>query len=293
MKRNPTRGSIAPRRLALPFALGLLALNALAMAAPVTAAPPSSTDLAITKVDSPDPVRVGSSLTYSIGVENRGPLAAGGVTVTDSLPKGVDFVSATTSAGTCAQQSRKVTCALGTIPFGGAVNYSGAVSVKIVVTPRQAGTITNTATVKGSQKDPVASNNSASATTRVLPAPTCGGIAATVVGTPGDDVLGGTSGPDVIVALGGNDTIRSGAGRDLICAGAGKDFVVAGSAADRIFGGAGGDRLLGRGGPDVIKGGRGADLLKGGNGSDRLRGGAGFDRCLGGPGDDSVRGCER
>jgi uncharacterized repeat protein (TIGR01451 family) len=276
-------------------ALGLVALAALALAASVGAAPKApagSTDLAITKTDSPDPVRVGSSLTYSIGVENRGPLAASGVTVTDSLPKGVDLVSAATPTGTCAQQNRKLTCALGSIPFGG-INYSGAATVTIVVIPRQAGTITNTATVKGSEKDPVASNNSASVATRVLPAPTCRGVAATVVGTPGADVLSGTSGPDVIVALGGNDTIRGGAGRDLICAGAGKDFVVGGSAADRIFGSAGGDRLLGRGGPDVIEAGGGGDLLKGGAGGDRLLGGAGFDRCLGGAGRDFDRGCER
>jgi uncharacterized repeat protein (TIGR01451 family) len=256
-----------------------------------TAAPAASTDLAITKADSPDPVRVGASLTYSIGVENHGPLAASG-TVTDPLPKGVDLVSAASAAGTCARQNRKVTCSLGSIPFGG-VNYSGAATVTIVVIPRQAGTITNTATVKGAQKDPVPGNNSASATTRVLSAPLCQGVAATVVGTPADDVLSGTSGPDVIVGFGGNDTIRAGAGRDLICAGAGADLVVGGSAADHIFGAAGNDHLFGGGGPDLIEAGRGADLLKGGKGNDRLRGGAGVDRCLDGPGRDSVQGCER
>jgi uncharacterized repeat protein (TIGR01451 family) len=292
MSQHPLTRLIAGRGLGLSTALGIVALAALAPAAPGVAAPAASTDLAITKTDSPDPVHVGSALTYSIGVENLGPLAASGVTVTDSLPKGVDLASAASSSGTCAQQKRKVTCALGSIPFGG-VNYSGAATVRIVVIPRQPGTITNTATVKGSQKDPVGRNNSASATTQVLQAPTCRGVAATVVGTPGADVLSGTSGPDVIVALGGNDTINSGAGRDLICAGAGNDFVSGGSAADRIFGAGGGDRLLGRGGPDVIKAGPGADLLKGGKGSDRLRGGAGLDRCLGGPGRNSIRSCER
>jgi uncharacterized repeat protein (TIGR01451 family) len=291
MSQHPLTRLISGRRL-LSTAFGIVALAALALAAAGVAAPAGSTDLAITKADNPDPVRVGSALTYSIGVENLGPLAAGGVTVTDSLPKSVDFVSAASSSGTCTQQKRKVTCALGSIPFGG-VNYSGAATVRIVVTPRQLGTITNTATVKGSQKDPVGRNDSASATTQVLQAPTCRGVTATVVGTPGADVLSGTSGPDVIVALGGNDTIHSGAGRDLICAGAGNDFVSSGSAADRIFGAGGGDRLLGRGGPDVIKAGPGGDLLNGGKGSDRLRGGAGLDRCLGGLGRNSIRGCER
>jgi uncharacterized repeat protein (TIGR01451 family) len=66
---------------------------ALAFAAVGTAAPPGSTDLAITKTDSPDPVNVGSTLTYTIQVQNLGPNAATGVAVTDQLPKGVDFVS--------------------------------------------------------------------------------------------------------------------------------------------------------------------------------------------------------
>lgn len=291
MKRNSMGHLIARRRLGVSMAGAIVSLVALGLATSGAAAPPASTDLGITKSDSPDPVRVGSTLTYTIGVENHGPQAASGVTVTDALPKGVDFVSASASAGTCAQQNRKVTCALGSIPFGG-VNYNGAATVTLAVIPRQAGTITNTATVKGSTKDSVASNDSASATTRVLGAPTCRGVAATVVGTPGSDVLTGTSGPDVVVAFGGNDSVRTGAGRDLICAGAGSDRVLAGSAADRIFGSTGGDHLLGRGGPDVIKAGAGKDVLKGGRGADRLRGGAGFDRCVGGPGRNSIRGCE-
>jgi uncharacterized repeat protein (TIGR01451 family) len=267
---------------------GIFSLAMVALAGSGAAAPAGSTDLGITKVDSPDPVRVGSPLTYAIGVENHGPLAASGVTVTDDLPRGVDLAS--TSGGQCAGKGRKVSCRIGAVPFG--VDY-GATKITITVIPRQAGTITNTASVKGDQKDPVHANDSASATTRVLGTATCRGVAATVVGTAGHDVLGGSGGPDVIVAFGGDDTIRSGAGQDLICAGAGDDLVFAGSAADRVFGASGRDILRGRGGPDLIKAGPGNDFLSGGRGSDRLRGGAGFDRCHGGPGRDLIRGCER
>lgn len=276
--------------IALPVAALLLA-SVFANAG--SAAPSGSANLKITKSDSPDPARVGSNLTYAIGVENLGPAPATGVTVTDNLPKGVDLVSATGPAGACAVQGGKVTCGLGSLdPVG--VNYGGAqVTVTIVVVPRAAGTIRNTATVKGDQKDPVNANNKATASTRVLGAPTCRGVAATVVGTGGADVLLGTPGPDVIVALGGNDRIVSRAGRDLVCAGGGSDFIGAGTAADRVFAGAGADRLLGRGGPDLLKGSGGNDLLKGGGGGDRLRGGGGVDRCLGGAGADSIRGCER
>jgi uncharacterized repeat protein (TIGR01451 family) len=276
--------------IALPIAVLLLAF---VFANAGSAAPSGSANLKITKSDSPDPARVGSNLTYTIGVENLGPAPATGVTVTDNLPKGVDLVSATGPAGACAVQGGKVTCGLGALaPVG--VNYGGAqVTATIVVVPRATGTIRNTATVKGDQKDPVNANNKATASTRVLGTPTCRGVAATVSGTGGDDVLLGTPGPDVIVAFAGNDRIVSRAGRDLVCAGGGADSIGAGTAADRVFAGPGPDRLLGRGGPDLLKGSGGNDVLKGGRGADRLRGGRGADRCLGGAGVDSVRGCER
>jgi uncharacterized repeat protein (TIGR01451 family) len=264
---------------------------ALIPATAATAAPAGSADLAITNSDSPDPVGVGTPLTYTIGVRNLGPDAASGVTVTDQLAKGVDFVSATSTAGTCARKGRKITCRLGLLGTP-AVNYAPA-TVTVVVVPRKIGVIANTASVQGDQKDPVASNNKAVATTTVVgPLASCRGVVATIAGTGGNDFLVGTPGPDVIVAFRGNDTIASLGGRDLVCAGAGNDFIGAGSAADRVFGGAGGDRLLGRGGPDVLKGGAGGDVLKGQRGADRLRGGRGIDRCLGGGGADSVRGCE-
>ncbi len=59
------------------FRLALALVPALLFAATVfanagSAAPPAA-NLKITKSDSPDPVRAGASLTYSIGVENLGP----------------------------------------------------------------------------------------------------------------------------------------------------------------------------------------------------------------------------
>jgi uncharacterized repeat protein (TIGR01451 family) len=250
-------------------------------------------DLRIAKADSPDPVVAGSVLTYAIEVDNLGPNAAAGVTVTDQLPKNVDLVSATASGGQCALKGRKVTCSLGTIPVFAGTYVTGR-TVSISVIPRKVGTIVNTANVKGGQKDPVGSNNKATATTLVTgPAKACRGLPVTILGTRGNDVLVGSGGPDVIASFGGDDTIFAFGGRDLICAGGGRDYVGAGTAADRVFGGSGGDRLLGRGGPDLLRGNAGNDVLKGNRGADRLRGGSGSDRCEGGSGGDSVRGCER
>jgi uncharacterized repeat protein (TIGR01451 family) len=270
-------------------------LSLAAVIAAIVYAPASGdrADLGVVKTDSPDPVAVGSTLTYTIQVYNLGPQEATGVTVTDTLPGRVSFVSASPSSGTCRRKDKRVTCAIGNLAAD--ATKANAVTISIQVRPTKAGKIDNTATVDGVEKDPVGKNNKAKASTTVVVAPvvpTCRGIGATVTGTPGDDRLAGTGGPDVIAALGGNDTIRGFAGRDLICAGSGNDRVAAGSAADRVFGGAGADRLRGRGGPDLLAGNPGDDVLAGNRGRDRLRGGRGMDACFGGAGLDRERGCE-
>jgi uncharacterized repeat protein (TIGR01451 family) len=280
------------RRLGLVIT-SMALLAGLVFAALGQGAKGDSADLAIGKSDSPDPVAVGSTLTYTIDVRNLGPDVATGVKVTDRLPKGVDFVSATATTGKCAHKGRDVTCDLGQLGSP-VVDYGPPPIVTIAVIPRKVGVITNTASLKAVEKDPVASNNKATATTTVLgPPSTCRGLVVSIAGTAGNDFIVGTPGPDVIATFRGNDTISALGGRDLICAGSGGDYVGAGSAADRVFGGAGGDRLVGRGGPDTLKAGPGPDLLKGNRGADRLRGGPGQDRCRGGTGPDSIRGCER
>jgi uncharacterized repeat protein (TIGR01451 family) len=265
---------------------------AMCLAAASVAAPSGSSDLKIAKVDGPDPVGVGSTLTYTIEVQSLGPDPATGVVVIDVLPKGVDFVSATASQGGCARKNRTVKCELGTLAAP-TVDYGGPPTVTIAVIPRTVGVLSNTASVDGAEKDPVRANDRATATTTVVgPTATCRGLPITLLGTGGDDTLVGTPGPDVIAAFGGDDSIASLAGRDLVCAGGGSDRIGAGSAADKVFAGAGRDLLLGRGGPDVLRGGAGGDVLRGNRGADRLRGGSGNDRCRGGAGRDSIRSCE-
>src|SRR6476469_976260 len=233
--RRPTISFKRSFRIAVAL-VPAVALGAFAFANTGSAAPAGSANLKVTKSDSPDPVRVGAPLTYSIGVENLGPAPASGVTVTDDLPKGVDLVSAAGPGGPCAVQKRQLTCAIGSLnPIG--VDYGGTgAAVTLAGVPRAAGTIRNSASVKGDQKAPVNSNNSATATTLVLGTVSCRGAAASIAGTTGDDVLLGTPGPDVIAGLGGNDRIVGRAGRDLVCAGAGADYVAAGAAADRVSG---------------------------------------------------------
>jgi Ca2+-binding RTX toxin-like protein len=125
------------------------------------------------------------------------------------------------------------------------------------------------------------------------PAPTkasCAGNPATIVGTPGKDLLKGTPGRDVIAGLGGNDKILGAGGNDLICGGDGNDYIVGGTGDDYLVGEAGNDRIYASTGRDNLYGGAGRDLLEGGTGDDRLYGGDGNDSLKGGSGPDRLYG---
>ena len=119
--------------------------------------------LFLSKADSPDPVIVNQNLTYTLVVNNPSAAPATGVMLTDTLPSGVTFVSASSTQGTCSQADGMVTCNLGTVAGG------ATVTVTIVIQPTQIGTLNNSATVTAAETDPNTSNNSASATTGVVP----------------------------------------------------------------------------------------------------------------------------
>ena len=66
-------------------------------------------DLTIAKSKSGD-FRAGNNVTYDIDVANQGLGPAGTVTVTDTLPTGVQYVSASATGWTCGAVAQVVTC---------------------------------------------------------------------------------------------------------------------------------------------------------------------------------------
>ncbi|GGH35921.1 S-layer homology domain-containing protein [Paenibacillus segetis] len=114
-------------------------------------------DLAITNTVSNATPNVGDTITFTVAVTNNGPDNATGVVVTDLLPAGLTFVSATPSQGTYASTTGVWT--VGTVPVASTETLT---LQAIVVSPNAQ---TNTAAIShADQFDPGTSNNSASVT---------------------------------------------------------------------------------------------------------------------------------
>lgn len=147
-----------------PMRTAPLVLAGLALLAPAALAQGGSqdADLSITKQDSPDPATVGQQVRFFVNVTNLGPRnPATGVSVTDAIPSGYSFVSA--SVG-CVHSGGTVTCNVGSLA------KDATQALVIVVSANTAGHYNNTATVSGNNVDPVTSNNAATASNRVVTA---------------------------------------------------------------------------------------------------------------------------
>ncbi|MFN7857798.1 MAG: IPTL-CTERM sorting domain-containing protein, partial [Acidovorax sp.] len=117
------------------------------------AAMAQSADLVINHSDSPDPGPAGGIFTYTLRIDNNGPDAATGVTLTDTIPAGSTFVGVSTTAGSCSESGGVVNCALGNIPF----NSNQTVTIRVRLP--SAGVWVNTATASATTSDPNSSNN--------------------------------------------------------------------------------------------------------------------------------------
>ena len=108
-------------------------------------------DVEVMQTEAPNPAALGRNLVYTLTVSNAGPSSASGITLTDSLPGGVTFVSV--SPG-CTNSSGSVSCTIGTLAVGSSSN------ILITIQPGAVGTLTNSVTVNSTTSDPNSSNNS-------------------------------------------------------------------------------------------------------------------------------------
>ena len=114
-------------------------------------------DLAVSKTVSNATPNVGDTVTFTVTMTNNGPDSATNVSVSDLLPAGLTFVSATPSQGTYNPVTGLWT--IGTITT--AAPQTLAIQAQVASSVSQ----TNTATItQADQFDPDAANNSASAT---------------------------------------------------------------------------------------------------------------------------------
>jgi uncharacterized repeat protein (TIGR01451 family) len=213
----------------------------------------SGADVSVSIADSPDPVQVGTNLTYTVTVVNGGPNRATGVSLVDTAPGGPAFVSLSWTQGTCSGTST-IVCDLRDIDAG------SSATVTLVLTPSRTASLTDSALASAAQSDPNPANNSDSEDTAAVP----NGSGCTIVGSSGDDVITGTADSDVICGLDGNDTLDGSTGRDTVRGGAGDDEVSGGDGNDTLTGGVGADSLMGGTGKDLMQGGPGDDTLAGG-----------------------------
>ena len=118
-------------------------------------------DLAITKADGKECADQGDTLSYSITVTNKSTEDATGVTVADTLPGGVTYVSAVPGAGSCSFSNGTVTCDLGILTAGASVGIALQVRADIVQVVR------NTATVSLNELDTNLADNTATDNTSI------------------------------------------------------------------------------------------------------------------------------
>jgi hypothetical protein len=119
----------------------------------------SPADLSVT-LSAPTTATTGTSISWVATVENQGPNASEGATLSLVLDSSLVMGSVTSSAGTCGTGST-FRCDLGTLASG------ASATVTVHATPTQAGTLAGTALVVSVSDDPTQTNNQSAISTTV------------------------------------------------------------------------------------------------------------------------------
>src|SRR6266850_3493859 len=126
-----------------------------------------STDVAVAMSATPNPVRVGQDLTYTVTVSNRGPAAASDFALDVRLPRTVTF--GTLGQGSppntphgCSVQGGQVSCTVALL------QSTEVWRLEFSVIPNAPGVVRSRVTVHGAQPDPAPGNDSATVETGVI-----------------------------------------------------------------------------------------------------------------------------
>jgi uncharacterized repeat protein (TIGR01451 family) len=152
---NSASSAINPETDPLPTLAELLAFQAYL----------NTADLRLSVTTSASTVFQGDHLVYTYTATVNGPNPADAVTILDTLPAGVDFVSASSSQGTASWDGT-------TVKWNpGAVWPDVSVTLRLEVIPYLVGPMTNTATASTIDTDPATGNNASATTVQVLNIP--------------------------------------------------------------------------------------------------------------------------
>ena len=126
-------------------------------------------DLGITKTAS-SPFIAGNNATYNLEVNNVGPNPEpGDIVVTDTLPTGLSYVSATGTGWSCGAVGQTVTCTrTGNLAVGASTTV---ITLTVAVAPSAPANISNTASVSGTNFDNQDENDDSTATVTLTTGP--------------------------------------------------------------------------------------------------------------------------
>ena len=122
-------------------------------------------DLAVGISAAPEPAVAGQSLTYTVTVDNLGPVDAANVVVNSGLVESLTQRGiAVTTNGCNNDPNGSPDCSLGDLAVGNQVQYT----ISVPIDPASPGSIDNTVTVSSDSMDPVDSNNVATISTDIV-----------------------------------------------------------------------------------------------------------------------------
>lgn len=114
---------------------------------------PTNADLSVTLAATPTSVKTGNSFTLTAVVANSGPASSTNTVFTLPLTSAEQFVSVSSTQGTCDFVGGTVVCNLDTVA------NAGSATITIISNAVALGTTTNTATVQSNENDPTPANN--------------------------------------------------------------------------------------------------------------------------------------